>query len=43
MKYMTLFNTHSEYVQTDRPNVSYCINQDEVHYNDVFIHFEENL
>lgn len=38
---MTLFNTHSEYVQTDRPNVSYCINQDEVHYNDVFIHFED--
>ena len=37
-KYLKLFDTHAEYesfIQTDfdRPNVSYCMDNDEVHYN----------
>ena len=37
-KYLKLFDTHAEYesfIQTDfdRPNVSYCKDNDEVHYN----------
>ena len=41
---LKLFNEHSEYedfIQTDdfiRPNVSYCIQEDEVHYNSITPH-----
>ena len=38
MKYIKLFNEHPEYQEyisgnADLPNVSYCIEEDEVHYN----------
>lgn len=33
-KYLTIFGSHSQYVEPEvRPNVSYCIQEDEVHYN----------
>jgi hypothetical protein len=37
MKYLKLFASHSDYNTAknnlDRPNVSHCINENEVHYN----------
>ena len=42
-KYLKLFNEHSEYksfIQTEdfiRPNVSYCIEENEVHYNPIWV------
>lgn len=40
MKYIKLFNEHPEYQEyisgnADLPNVSYCIEEDEVHYNPI--------
>lgn len=33
-KYLTIFESHSQYVEPEvKPNVSYCIQEDEVHYN----------
>lgn len=33
-KYLTIFGSHSQYVEPEvKPNVSYCIQEDEVHYN----------
>jgi hypothetical protein len=35
-KYLTIFESHSQYVEPEvRPNVSYCIQEDEVHYNSI--------
>lgn len=34
MKYLNLYNSHSEYQEpADLPNVSYCDQEDEIHYN----------
>ena len=34
MKYLTRFQNHSEYEQPSvEPNVSFCYDEDEVHYN----------
>jgi hypothetical protein len=47
MKYLKLFNQHTDYetfkASQDyiEPNVSYCINEDEVHYNPVVTPTEE--
>lgn len=47
MKYLKLFNQHTDYetfkASQDyiEPNVSYCINEDEVHYNPVVTSTEE--
>lgn len=35
-KYLTIFGSHSQYVEPEvKPNVSYCIQEDEVHYNPI--------
>lgn len=35
-KYLTIFESHSQYVEPEvKPNVSYCIQEDEVHYNPI--------
>lgn len=43
MKYIKLFNTHNEYIldEKERPTISYCINQDEIHYDSMFIDFKD--
>ena len=44
MKYIKLFNKHSEYEAYDilKPNISYCIQENEVHYNPIQQHDEED-
>lgn len=39
MKYLKKFNTHAEYelATLDLPNVSYCVDNNEVHYNSSYI------
>lgn len=35
-KYLTIFGSHSQYVEPEvKPNVSYCIQEDEVHYTPI--------
>ncbi len=43
-KYLTIFESHSQYVEPEvKPNVSYCIQEDEVHYNPFIDYSKEYL